>query len=81
MCLQEGTGLIFSAALDDHWDPGQVAACERHALYGTDTTLPSMKTWNEDCTRPDMKSHGNTFKYLMNIAILSCLFIPLFHAI
>lgn len=79
--LREGVGLLFNASLHCHWEPGQVAACELHALYGTDTTLPSLKTCNEDCTRPDMKSRWDTFKHLMNFGVLSCLFIPGFQAL
>lgn len=79
--LREGVGLLFNASLHCHWEPGQVTACELHALYGTDTTLPSLKTCNADCTRPDMKSRWNTFKHLMNFGVLSCLFIPGFQAI
>jgi hypothetical protein len=79
MCLQEGDRSHFQCCL--RLSPGQVAACELRALYGTDTTLPSLKTWNEDCTRLDMKSQGNTFKHLMNVGVLSCLFIPIFQAI
>lgn len=62
-------GLIFSSAFDYYWELGQVAACELHALCGTDTTLPGLKARNEDYTRADMKSHGNTFKHLMNVDI------------
>lgn len=67
--LGGGADLIFSAVLCFHLKLGQASACELHARCGTGTTLPSLKGWNEGCTRPDMKSHGNT---LDECRILSC---------
>lgn len=74
--LGGGTELIFSATLCFHLKLRQASACELHALYSPGTTLPSSKSWNEGYTRPDMKSHRNTLKHLMNVA--SCLVIPIF---